>query len=193
MRTLPTPPSLPFVGYRVSLVGEAAQLVPTAGALTAPAFPALAGGQRAVTVSVAQAAALYDAAELAARAQGVPIPLSFVPIRCRHGRALPFARVALSAVEILYLVHEGFFGPDRGRQAAIRAVEACGALPVPGLALPPLGRLVSAVSAERHVDVLIEVSPSCTPGQAALSEVGVGSGGPYQGTGGQPTLLAAVP
>jgi len=159
MRTLPTPPSLPFVGYRVSLVGETAQLVLTAGTPTDPAFRALTSGQRAITVSVAQAAAVYDAAELAARAQGVAIPLSFVPIRCTRGRALPFAGVALSAVEILYLVHDGLFGPDRGRQAAIRAVEACGALPVPGLGLPPLGRRVSAVSAERHVDVLIERGP----------------------------------
>jgi len=159
MRTLPTPPSLPFVGYRVSLIGEAGQLVLTAGAPTDPAFRALATGQRAITVPVAQAAALYDAAELAGRAQEVPMPLSFVPVRCTRGRALPFARVALSAVEILYLVHDGFFGPDRGRQAAIRAVEACGALPVPGLALPPLGRHAPAVSAERHVDVLIEREP----------------------------------
>ncbi len=155
----PTPPRLPFVGYRVSLTCEIGAIDLAAIAPTDPAFRVLAAGQHVITISLAQAAALYDAAEPAARAQGVPVPLSLVPIRCPRGRALPFVRVALSTAEILYLVHDGFFGPDRGRQAAIRAVETCGALPVPGLALPPLRRGVLAPSAERHVDTLIEREP----------------------------------
>lgn len=160
MRTPLTPPSAPFVGYRVSLTGEAAAgLAHLSGASSDPAWRALVAGQHAISISLAQARALFDAAESAARAQGASVPLSFVPVRCACGQALPFLRVALSAAEILYLVHDGFFGPDRGRLAAIRAVEACGALPVPGLGLPPLGRRVSAVSAERHVDVLIERGP----------------------------------
>ena len=42
-------------------------------------------------------------------------------MRCTRGRALQFERVALSAGEILQLVHDGFFGLARCREAAIEA------------------------------------------------------------------------
>ena len=79
-------------------------------------------------------------------------------MRCARGRALPFEAVALSAPEILHLVHAGFFGPARGREA-IAAVEACGALPVPVLGLQPFRRGGGRAAAERHVDALIEGEP----------------------------------
>ena len=109
-----------------------------------------------------------DAAEANAREHNAPFPLHFTPIRHARGRALPFEAVALGPAELLYLVHEGFFGPTRGRQAAIGAVEACGALPVPALALPPLRRRVRPATAEHHVDTLIEREP----------ELHLGRGGP---------------
>ena len=93
------------------------------------------------------------------------VPLHFTPIRHVRGRALPFEAVALGPGELLYLVHEGFFGSTRGRQAAIGAVEACGALPVPVLALPPLRRRVPPAMAERHVDTLIEREPELHVGR----------------------------
>jgi len=59
---------------------------------------------------------------LAIRGIEVQFPLSFTPVRCARGRALPFEAVTLNATEILHLVHNGFFGADCGRQAAIAAV-----------------------------------------------------------------------
>jgi hypothetical protein len=85
--------------------------------------------------------------------------LRFTPVRCARGRALVFEAVALSAAEVLHLVHDGFFGTDRGRHAAIAAVQACGALPVPALMLSPVRRGVPCALAERHVDGLIEREP----------------------------------
>ena len=110
-------------------------------------------------VSVADAGTVYDAIETAARETSAPFPVRFRPIRCARGRALPFEAVALSPDEVLYLVHEGFFGTARGREAAIAAVQACGALPVPALGLPPLQRGSPVSAAERHVDTLIEREP----------------------------------
>jgi hypothetical protein len=128
---IPTSPSTPFRGYHVSLVSDAVSGDLQHLASAHPALEALFGGQQSVALSVSEAVALYDAAEA----------------------------VALDPAELLYLVHDGFFGPTRGRQAAIAAVEACGALPVPALALPPLRRRVPPAAAERHVDTLIEREP----------------------------------
>ena len=97
---------------------------------------------------------------IAVRAQlGEPFPLQFTPVRCTRGRALQFESVALSGGEILHLVHDGFFGSARCREAAIAAVQACGALPVPALGLPPLPRHASRATAERYVDTLIDREP----------------------------------
>ena len=166
MRT-PTPaaPSPPFRGYRVSL---ASQVVPAHLHHLASAHPTLeplCAGRPSVALSVSDATALYDAAEASARARNAPFPLHFTPIRHARGRTLPFEAVALGPGELLYLVHEGFFGPARGRQAAIAAVEACGALPVPALALPPLRRRVPPATAEHHVDTLIEREPELHVGR----------------------------
>jgi len=79
-----------------------------------------------------------------------------VPIRCNRKRALPFESVAISAVEVLHIVHEGFFGGLRCREAAIAAVQACGALPVPTIGLALVARRAPREVAERHVDALID-------------------------------------
>jgi hypothetical protein len=62
----------------------------------------------------------------------------------------------MSAVEVLHMVHEGFFGPLRCREAAIAAVQACGALPAPTIGLGPVARRAPREVAERHVDALID-------------------------------------
>jgi hypothetical protein len=124
-----------------------------------PVFGALLAGRRTVTLAPKIAGAAYQATLLAIRGTEVPFPLRFTPVRCARGRALPFESVSLDASEILHLVHDGFFGADRGRQAAIAAVRACGALPVPALTLAPLRRGTAPAVAERHVDTLIEREP----------------------------------
>jgi hypothetical protein len=115
--------------------------------------------RRAITVCITAATALYDAAEAAARELGVPMPLRLTPVRSSGGPARPLVAVALSAPEVLHLVHDGFFGALRGRQAAIAAAQACGALPVPALGLPLLQRGQTPLGAEQHVDTLIEREP----------------------------------
>ena len=159
MSSTPTPPGGPFSGYRVTLAHEAPTRRLEELASDRPALAALLAGQRSVALSARQAATLYDAIEPVVRAAGLPAPLRFTPVRCTRSRALPFEAVALSPTEILYLVHDGFYGPARCRAAAIAAVEACGALPVPALALAPLPRRTSRAAAERHVDALIEREP----------------------------------
>jgi len=159
MSSTRTPPGGPFSGYRVTLAHEAPPLRLDELASDRPALAALLAGQRSVALSARQAATLYDAIEAVVRAVGLPVPLRFTPIRCTRSRALPFEAVALSPTEILYLVHDGLYGPARCRAAAIAAVEACGALPVPALALAPLPRRTSRAAAERHVDALIDREP----------------------------------
>jgi len=158
---MPTPNSRlePFVGYRVTLAPDAgASSLPRLAPLH-PAVRALLDGQRTATLSLREADALYDAAESVSGGLGEPFPVRFTPVRCKRGRALPFETVALAAEEILHLVHDGFFGSARCREAAIAAVQACGVLPVPALALPPLLRHATLGTAERHVDTLIEREP----------------------------------
>ena len=158
---MPTPnPRLePFVGYRVTLAPDVgASSLPRLAPLH-PAVRALLAGQRTATLSLREADALYDAAESVSGGLGEPFPVRFTPVRCKRGRALPFETVALGAEEILHLVHGGFFGSARCREAAIAAVQACGVLPVPALALPPLLRHAPRGTAERHVDTLIEREP----------------------------------
>ena len=128
---MPTPnPRLePFVGYRVTLAPDAgASSLPRLAPLH-PAVRALLDGQRTATLSLREADALYDAAESVSGGLGEPFPVRFTPVRCKRGRALPFETVALGAEEILHLVHDGFFGSARCREAAIAAVQACGVLP----------------------------------------------------------------
>lgn len=122
-------------------------------------FPALLGGRQSITLAPPNAEAAYEATARAVRGSDVAFPLRFTPVRCASPRALPFEAIALSPAEILHLVHTGFFGADRGRQAAIAAVQACGALPIPALMLSPVQRGASPVLAERHVDTLIEREP----------------------------------
>ena len=112
---------------------------------------------------------MYDAAESVSRALGEPFPLQFAPVRCTRGRALPFESVAMSAGEILHLVHDGFFGLVRCREAAIEAVRACGVLPVPALGLPPLPRHATRATAESYVDTLIDREPELHLRQGAES------------------------
>jgi hypothetical protein len=158
---MPTPNSRvePFVGYRVALATEAdtsslLRLTPPD-----PTVHSLLAGQRSITLTPRVANAVYDAAESASRTLGERFPLQFTPVRCTRGRALQFESVALSATEILHLVHDGLYGSARCREAAIAAVQACGVLPVPTLALPPLLRHATRGTAERHVDTLIEREP----------------------------------
>jgi hypothetical protein len=142
----------PFSGYRVTLAPK------TSLPILKKADPVLttltAGGS--VVISEREAAALYESIEAAATTSALPFPLRFVPVRCDRKRALPFESVALSAVEVLHMVHEGFFGGFRCREAAIGAVQACGALPVPAIGLGPVARRASREVAERHVDALID-------------------------------------
>ena len=168
---MPTPNSRldPFVGYRVALATEAGASVLFRLAPPHPAVRALLAGQRSVTLPPRDAAAVYDAAESVSRALGEPFPLQFTPVRCTRGRALQFERVALSAGEILHLVHDGFFGLARCRAAAIEAVRACGVLPVPALGLPPLARHATRATAESYVDTLIDREPELHLRQGADS------------------------
>jgi len=153
------PSGTPFVGYRVTLARNDAQrtllaIVSSAGAHEA--LHSLVSADRPVILSAGAAAALYDTVERLCCRLRLAFPLRLMPIRCRRGRALPFESVALSSVEILHLVHDGYFGTARGRDAAIAAVEACGALPVPALALRPVWRGAPRLAVERHVDTLID-------------------------------------
>ena len=143
-------PSGPFSGYRVTLAPNMS--LPTATQQD-PVLTTLAAGG-SVLISEHEASALYDSIEADANARA--FPLRFVPIRCNRKRALPFESVAMSAVEVLHMVHEGFFGGLRCREAAIGAVQACGALPVPAIGLGPVARRASSEVAERHVDALID-------------------------------------
>jgi hypothetical protein len=154
-----TSPTAPFIADRVALARDIDHHQLEYFGSVHPVFGALLAGRRAVTLAPKNADAAYEATLLAIRATEVSFPLSFTPVRCARGRALRFESVALYASEILYLVHDGFFGADRGRQAAIAAVQACGALPVPALALAPLRRNTPPAVAERHVDTLIEREP----------------------------------
>ena len=158
---MPTPNSRldPFIGYRVALATEAGASVLFRLAPPHPAVRVLLAGQRSVTLPPRDAAAVYDAAESVSRALGEPFPLQFAPVRCTRGRALQFESIALSAGEILHLVHDGFFGLARCREAAIAAVQACGVLPVPALGLPPLPRHATRATAESYVDTLIDREP----------------------------------
>ena len=145
-------PSGPFSGYRVTLAPKTTlpispQADPMLATLTA-------GGS--IVISEREAAALYDSIEAAANACALAFPLRFVPIRCNRKRALPFESVAISAVEVLHMVHEGFFAALRCRESAIAAVQACGALPVPTIGLGPVARRAPREVAERHVDALID-------------------------------------
>jgi hypothetical protein len=145
-------PSGPFSGYRLTLAPMTS--LPT----STPEDPVLMrlaeGGS--VVISEREAATLYESVEAVANARSLAFPLRFVPIRCNRKRALPFESVAMSAVEVLHMVHEGFFGALRCREAAIAAVQACGALPVPTIGLGPVARRAARGLAERHVDALID-------------------------------------
>ena len=154
-----TPPASPFIAYRVALAREVDHRQLEDFGSVHPVFGALLGGRRSLTLTLKSAECLFDATTLASRDCNVVFPLRFTPVRCARGRALPFESVALDATEILYLVHDGFFAAEHGRQAAVAAVQACGALPVPALSLAPLRRDTASVLAERHVDTLIEHEP----------------------------------
>jgi hypothetical protein len=157
----------PFVGYRVELAknADASSLPPHSAAR------ALHDGQRFVLLEPREASVLYNSIEPAQADLGVGFPLRFTPVRCTRGRALSFERVALSAAEILHLVHDGFYGSARCREAAIAAAQACGVLPVPALALAPLARHTLRAAAEIWVDTLIEREPELHLRQDAESAV----------------------
>ena len=145
----------PFSGYRVTLVSGSSLPESAEDVREHPVLARLRAGKGAV-LSPRDAAILYETVEAAAEKDGSVLPLRFTPIRCNRKRALPFESVALSANEILHIVHEGFFGGLRCRQAAIAAVQACGALPVPSIGLAPVGRRAPRTIAEQHVDALVD-------------------------------------
>ncbi len=100
---------------------------------------------------------MYDAVESVSRGLGEPFPVRFTPVRCKRGRALPFERVALSADEILYLVHDGFFGSARCREAAIAAVTGLRRSTGASARACRLYRAIAPrATAERYVDTLID-------------------------------------
>ncbi len=165
----PNPRAEPFVGYRVTLAPE--QFAPGQARLVSqhPALRALVAGQRSVMLAPLEAATLYESMDPVRDSLAGAFPLRFTPVRCRRGRALPFETVALSAAEILHLVHDGFFRWARCREAAIAAVQACGVLPVPALGLPPLPRRTARSTAESYVDTLIDREPELHLRQGADS------------------------
>lgn len=146
--------SVPFSGYRVTLVSGSSLPESVEGLKDNPVLASLRAGQPAV-LSARDAAMIYEALQ-GATAKGGTFPLRFIPIRCNRTRALPFESVALSAIEILHIVHEGFFGALRCREGAIAAVQTCGALPVPSIGLRPLRRRAQRALAEHHVDMVID-------------------------------------
>lgn len=163
-------PSGPFSGYRVTLAPK------TSLPISTHADPVLAKLTAAgsVVISEQNAAALYESIEAAANARALAFPLQFVPICCNRTRALPFESVAISAVEILHIVHEGFFGALRCRDAAIAAVQACGALPVPTIGLGPVARRAPREVAELNAHFVAPFSPTAkacrvAPGQPGQS------------------------
>lgn len=144
--------SVPFSGYRVTLMSGSTLAELPEGVREHPVLATLRAGEPAV-LSTRDAATFYEVIDAAG--EKAP-PVRLIPIRCNRARALPFESVALSAIEILYIVHEGFFSRLRCREAAIAAVQACGALPVPSIGLAPIGRHAQRAIAEHHVDTLIE-------------------------------------
>jgi hypothetical protein len=145
----------PFSGYRVTLVSGSSLPESAEDVREHPVLARLRAGKGAV-LSPRDAAILYETVEAAAEKHGSVMPLQFIPIRCNRKQALPFESVALSAIDILHIVHEDFFGGLRCRQAAIAAVQSCGALPVPSIGLGPVGRRAPRRIAEQHVDTLID-------------------------------------
>ena len=142
----------PFSGYRVTLAPNMSLPILTN---PDPVLATLSAGG-SVVISERHAAALYESIAAAANARLLAFPLRFVPIRCDRKRALPFESVAMSALEVLHMVHEGLFGTLRCREAAIVAVQACGALPVPTIGLGPVAHRAPREVASRHVDTLID-------------------------------------
>jgi hypothetical protein len=147
--------SRPFSGYHVTLVPGST--LPEFGecSIEHPLLAALKAG-RPVVLSLRDATTLYEQAEADSGKQVSEGSIAFTPIRCNRPRALPFESVALNAIEILCIVHEGFFGTRRCREAAIAAVQTCGALPVPSIGLGPVKRRAQRSVAEHHVDTLID-------------------------------------
>ena len=153
----PTPPGEPFIGYRVTLSPTIRpSVLHVLRTARVPVLQMLASGDRPVIVPPAQASRLYETAQSLAQEHALPFPLQFTPLRPLLGRARRFEAELLAPTEILSLVHDGFFCSARCREAAIAAVEACGALPVPALALPAVRRGAPRARCERHVDTLIE-------------------------------------
>ncbi len=152
-------PAQPFDGYRITPTSDAARR--SLRAVHAPSqalletLQILRAPRRGLSLGTRDAAALYDAVEPAARELGLPFPLRFTPMR----RGPRFEAAPLSAFELLHLVHEGFWGAVRGREAALAAVESYGAQPVPALGLGALPRRAMRTAAERHVDTLIDREP----------------------------------
>ena len=150
----------PFVGYRVALATEADASIVLRWHRPHPAVRALLGGQRSVALPSREAVVVYDAAESGSRALGEPFPLRFTPVRCTRGRALP---VRARRVERR---RDPAPGPRRAssvRRAVARQQsppsQACGALPVPALALAASAAPRTRATAERYVDTLIDAEP----------------------------------
>jgi hypothetical protein len=99
---------------------------------------------------------VYETVQSLAHEHATGFPLLFTPVRPILGRGRRFEAEPLPPTDILHLVHEGFFGSERCREAAIAAVEACGAQPVPALALAAVQRGSPRARCERHVDILID-------------------------------------
>ena len=109
-----------------------------------------------LVVSQRDTATLCETIEAAANKHALPFLLRFVPIGCNGQRALPVESIAMSAVGVLHMVHEGFFGALRCREAAIEAVQACGSLPVPSIGVGPVAHRAPLALTEHHVDRLID-------------------------------------
>ncbi len=150
------PRAEPFGGYRIALAQAGRSFDFTDLLKRHPALAGLLASGRPDLLTAHEAGELYDAVRRVAQQLGVPFPLRFTPVRCGRSSTLPFPALALSATEILCLVHEGLYGGARCRDAAVAATAACGASPVPAVELKPLRRGATLTEIERHVDLLIE-------------------------------------
>ena len=152
-----TPRGEPFIGYRVTLAPDIRpSLLHAMRTAQLPILQAVASRSGPVIVPAAHAASVYETVQSLAREHGAPLPLLFHPVRPDLGPARRFEAQPFAPTDILHLVHEGFFGSERCREAAIAAVEACGAQPVPALALAAVQRGSPRARCERHVDILID-------------------------------------
>src|SRR6266542_2876104 len=120
------PRAEPFSGYRIAFAQAGRSFDFADLPSRFPAVSDLVAGRRPDLLAPREADALYDAVDRAGQRDSVAFPLRFTPVRYGRSRTRPFPALALTATEILHLVHEGLFAAHRCREAAIAATAVCG-------------------------------------------------------------------